>query len=229
MRWSACMHGIRGLSGRLLSVASRLPFLPSRFIMSAPTPEQLAIEVRQLTFTYTQGAESSPIKPEQTLEDIDLLLARGARCLLIGANGCESSSQPRNWVGARADPFGGSGEIDVVADSGGEEVDKDKDGQDLGPGCVHEPAEGESLIESVRVEWNGLTPRVENSRSSTSERNGPIIPSSRVISGWRIFWIPWAGIGIRRGGICYWICWTWIWIGEFFGRGARAGEQSEDG
>lgn len=59
--------------------------------MSAPSDpeEQLAIEVRQLTFTYTQGAESSPIKPEQTLEDIDLLLARGARCLLIGANGCE--------------------------------------------------------------------------------------------------------------------------------------------
>jgi energy-coupling factor transporter ATP-binding protein EcfA2 len=61
--------------------------------MSAPSTaeELLAIEVRGLTFTYTQGAESSPIKPEQTLEDIDLLLAKGARCLLIGANGCESS------------------------------------------------------------------------------------------------------------------------------------------
>jgi ABC-type glutathione transport system ATPase component len=61
--------------------------------MSAPSTaeELLAIEVRGLTFTYTQGAESSPIKPEQTLEDIDLLLAKGARCLLIGANGCEST------------------------------------------------------------------------------------------------------------------------------------------
>lgn len=52
--------------------------------------EPLAIEVRQLSFTYTQGAEASPVRPEQTLEDIDLLLGKGARCLLIGANGCES-------------------------------------------------------------------------------------------------------------------------------------------
>lgn len=51
--------------------------------------EQLAIEVRELSFTYTQGAESTRLTAEQTLEDIDLLLARGSRCLLIGANGCK--------------------------------------------------------------------------------------------------------------------------------------------
>lgn len=54
--------------------------------------EQLAIEVRQLTFTYTQGAEATAVTHEQTLEDIDLILGKGSRCLLIGANGCTSRS-----------------------------------------------------------------------------------------------------------------------------------------
>ena len=52
--------------------------------------DKLAVDVRQLSFTYTQGAEASPVSPEQTLEDVDLVLGKGARCLLIGANGCES-------------------------------------------------------------------------------------------------------------------------------------------
>ena len=55
--------------------------------------DPLAVDVRQLSFTYTQGAEAAPLTHEQTLEDIDLVLGKGARCLLIGANGCECAQE----------------------------------------------------------------------------------------------------------------------------------------
>lgn len=52
------------------------------------SPEDPAIDVQKLCFSY-QGNNSEGIAGEQTLEDIDLNLPQGARCLLIGANGCE--------------------------------------------------------------------------------------------------------------------------------------------
>ncbi|KAJ9121539.1 hypothetical protein QFC22_002157 [Naganishia vaughanmartiniae] len=63
--------------------------------------EQLAIEVRELSFTYTQGAEATRLTAEQTLEDIDLLLERGSRCLLIGANGSGKSTLLRILAGKK--------------------------------------------------------------------------------------------------------------------------------
>ncbi|KAJ9111527.1 hypothetical protein QFC20_002499 [Naganishia adeliensis] len=63
--------------------------------------EQLAIEVRQLTFTYTQGAEATAVTHEQTLEDIDLILGKGSRCLLIGANGSGKSTLLRILAGKK--------------------------------------------------------------------------------------------------------------------------------
>jgi len=50
--------------------------------------KDLAIDVQKLCFSY-QGNNSEGVSGEQTLEDIDLNLPQGARCLLIGANGCE--------------------------------------------------------------------------------------------------------------------------------------------
>lgn len=48
----------------------------------------LALEVQKLCFSY-QGNDSEGVEGEQTLEDVDLVLPKGARCLLVGANGCE--------------------------------------------------------------------------------------------------------------------------------------------
>jgi len=56
----------------------------------AISPEDPAIEVKKLCFSY-QGNNSEGVTGEQTLEDVDLHLPQGARCLLIGANGCEST------------------------------------------------------------------------------------------------------------------------------------------
>ena len=56
----------------------------------AISPEDPAIEVKKLCFSY-QGNNSEGVTGEQTLEDVDLHLPQGARCLLIGANGCESA------------------------------------------------------------------------------------------------------------------------------------------
>ncbi|GHJ87970.1 hypothetical protein NliqN6_4372 [Naganishia liquefaciens] len=63
--------------------------------------DPLAVDVRQLSFTYTQGAEASPLTHEQTLEDIDLVLGKGARCLLIGANGSGKSTLLRILAGKK--------------------------------------------------------------------------------------------------------------------------------
>lgn len=53
----------------------------------------LAVEVKKLCFSY-QGNNSEGISGEQTLQDVDLVLPKGARCLLVGANGCKSTSSP---------------------------------------------------------------------------------------------------------------------------------------
>lgn len=79
----------------LLACSPNLPppsIIPSSTISSPTTmaisPEEPAIDVRKLCFSY-QGNNSEGVSGEQTLEDIDLDLPQGARCLLIGANGCK--------------------------------------------------------------------------------------------------------------------------------------------
>ncbi len=52
---------------------------------------ELAIEVRKLCFAYQTVEAGETV--DQTLEDIDLVLKPGERCLLIGANGCKARSR----------------------------------------------------------------------------------------------------------------------------------------
>ena len=66
----------------------------------AISPEEPAIDVRKLCFSY-QGNNSEGVSGEQTLEDIDLDLPQGARCLLIGANGSGKSTLLRILAGKK--------------------------------------------------------------------------------------------------------------------------------
>lgn len=107
---------------------------------STPSSE-LSIEVKQLCFAYTHTPDGHATG-EQTLEDIDLVLGKGSRCLLIGANGCQSrlclcSSRRSDHAPSC------SRQIHTSAHLGRQEVDKDQDGQDSRAGCVHEPARSE--------------------------------------------------------------------------------------
>jgi len=50
-----------------------------------PTETQFALDCQSLSFSFAEGSET-------VLKGVDLQLERGARCLLVGANGGESSS-----------------------------------------------------------------------------------------------------------------------------------------
>jgi CCR4-NOT complex subunit CAF16 len=57
-------------------------------LLLQPTPAPgLAVEVKNLDFTYTSTYESKTV-----LRDCSMTLARGSRCLLIGANGAGKST-----------------------------------------------------------------------------------------------------------------------------------------
>ena len=48
----------------------------------ATDTDQLAIEVQKLTFSFPQSTSKLP-----ALKDVDLVLPRGAICIMVGSNG----------------------------------------------------------------------------------------------------------------------------------------------
>jgi ABC-type multidrug transport system fused ATPase/permease subunit len=79
-----------------------LPTLPPPQPIPTTTTMDLAVEVKKLCFSY-QGNNSEGISGEQTLQDVDLVLPKGARCLLVGANGCKST-RPHHISTTRIEP-----------------------------------------------------------------------------------------------------------------------------
>jgi CCR4-NOT complex subunit CAF16 len=77
------------------------PFVPPKPLPAVPEYGPNAIEVKNLTFGYSGHAGSSIINSNDgdILKDLNLELATGSRCLLIGANGSGKSTLLRILAG----------------------------------------------------------------------------------------------------------------------------------
>lgn len=67
--------------------------------LSQTSTEQRAVDVRNLTYAFQKQQENSILPP--ALEECNLALTRGSRCLLIGANGAGKSTLLRLLAGKR--------------------------------------------------------------------------------------------------------------------------------
>lgn len=90
---SALIDSIKKLLSSLIrQFTAPYPLLGAKMSTNPTTAQttttDLSIEVRDLTFAYNYTPDGH-VTGDQTLEDIDLILKRGSRCLLIGANGCK--------------------------------------------------------------------------------------------------------------------------------------------